>query len=71
MMHHVYTLGNTLTVGGHYLMEETMHLTEFSRLVAHVTNKQGTNAWHPGFMRTLARMIMALVVRSPTTGMFL
>ena len=67
-MHHVYTLGNTLAIGGHFLMEEMMHLTEWCRMVAHVIEQQGTNAVHPGMMRALSRMVMALAVRSPIIG---
>ena len=63
-MHQVYTLGNTLTLGGHFLTEDTMHLTEWCRLVAHTTNSQGTNALHPGFMRVLARMVISLALRT-------
>lgn len=66
----MYTLGNTITVGGHFLHEDTMHLTEWCRLVAHTTQQQGTNAIHPGFMRAISRMIMAMIIRSPMKGMF-
>lgn len=66
-MHQVYTLGNTITLGGHFLTDQTMHLTEWCRLVAHTTKLQGTNATHPGFMRVLARMVIALALRTKTS----
>lgn len=55
-------------IGGHFLTFETLHLTEWNRLVAHVTQRVGTNNDHTGVQKTLARMMIALAIQGPTKG---
>lgn len=67
--HSVYTLENTITMGGHFIVEEAMHLMEWARLVSHATDRVATNDVHVGILRTLGRMMIAMTTRGGTTGM--
>ena len=68
VIHQVYTVYHTIMPGGHFLLMDTMHLTEWSRLTSVATKSAATNAEHPGFLRNMARMLIALVVRREQTG---
>ena len=67
-MHQVYTLEKAIMIGGHFLTFETPYLTEWNQLVAHVTEHVGTNNDHTGVQKTLAHMMIALVIQRPTKG---
>jgi hypothetical protein len=56
--HAVYTATPSFTSGGHFLMYDTMHLTEFSRAFDSSHSEQSTNANHQ-VDRILARLTLA------------
>ena len=68
MLHHVLTLENSITQGGHMFMRDAMHLTEWTRILSHVCQRAGTNDLHPGIQRTLGRMMIATSLLGPTEG---
>ncbi|KAI0686293.1 hypothetical protein BC835DRAFT_1309611 [Cytidiella melzeri] len=65
ILHQVYTLENAIVTGGHFLMMETMHLTEMTRVCAVLTNQRSTNATHPGTIRLLGRLVFYLAYEKP------
>jgi hypothetical protein len=66
--HEVYTPVKTLASGGHFLTYDTLHLTRLSRNFDHKMGRYATNAEHPGIIRTLCRMVLAL--QQKKQGMF-
>ena len=70
MPHHVLTLENSITRGGHMFMRDAMHLTEWTRILSHVCQRAGTNDLHPAVQRTLGRMMIATALIGPKEGKF-
>ena len=68
MMHMVYTLENSITIGGHFLSFNSLHLTEWTRLQSHLTERSATNALHPGVQRTLARIMLWVAHTQPSNS---
>jgi hypothetical protein len=68
ILHHVYTLENSIFTGGHFLNWDCMHHTELARIFAVVSKQTGTNASHPGVIRLLSRMAFALAWDSPRSS---
>lgn len=64
--HMVYTPVPTVMSGGHFLAYDTMHLTEFALVFDlgldqnRVRRVEATNALHPGVLRSVYRMAIAL-----------
>ncbi|KAI6117769.1 hypothetical protein EV401DRAFT_2072319 [Pisolithus croceorrhizus] len=62
--HMVYTPVPTVMSGGHFLTYETMHLTEMALTLDFGLGKEdiqhATNALHPGTLRKVYRMVIAL-----------
>lgn len=67
-IHRVYTLANSIFTGGHFFMLDGMHLTEMTRACIAATNQVATNAVHPGCVRTLCRIVLALLFNNHETG---
>lgn len=71
----VYTPMPTVMSGGHFLCYDTMHLTEFSLTFDLGLDQkgeqrlQGSNALHPGVLRKVYRMALALPDVSKTRCM--
>ncbi|KAI0682480.1 hypothetical protein BC835DRAFT_1311501 [Cytidiella melzeri] len=59
-VHQVYTLDNSIFVGGHFLMLDAMHLTELTRASAALNAQAATNASHPGVLRLLTRIVICI-----------
>ena len=57
--HAVYTATPSFTSGGHFMMYDTMHLTEFSRAFDSSHSEHSTNSNHQ-VDRSLARLTLAL-----------
>lgn len=68
IFHQVYTVEKSLAIGGHFVLEDAMHLTEWCRYALHKEQGSGTNAYHSGMKRVFARHIMAIAERGPTKG---
>lgn len=68
LIHTVYTLEKTITLGGHFLLLEAMHLTEWNRLLTQVTGRVGTNNTHTSVQKTLARLMINIALRGPARG---
>ncbi|KAI0043542.1 hypothetical protein FA95DRAFT_1609321 [Auriscalpium vulgare] len=64
LWHWVYTPVNTIMRGGHFLMYDSMHLTQWSRFLDVMQGEHNTNADHVAMRRILAQMTMAL----PSSG---
>lgn len=66
--HMVYTPQPTIMSGGHFLSYDTMHLTEFwlcfdlGRDVKWRSRAHASNSSHPGMLRKVYRMVMALPI---------
>ena len=67
--HAVYTATASNTDGGHFMMYDTLHLTEFSRAFDHKYSKYSTNANHQ-VDRILSRLTLALPVTSQTRSQY-
>lgn len=59
----VYTIENSVTLGGHFLLQDALHLTEWSRKMSHLTQNVGTNNQHPVILRNLCRMMIWIACR--------
>jgi hypothetical protein len=66
--HHVYTLEDSIMIGGHFTMEDTLHLTEWSRFCVQQTMGVGTNAFHPSAKRIYTRLVFALAFQKRQTS---
>ncbi|KAI0697276.1 hypothetical protein BC835DRAFT_1413809 [Cytidiella melzeri] len=60
-VHQVYTLDNSICTGGHFLMLDSMHLTEITRIGAVITKQTATNASHPSVIRLLSRITIGIL----------
>ena len=64
----VYTVMPTVMSGGHMYLYDTMHLTEFALVFDYGLDRKGdrrpeaSNATHPGFLRQVYRMAIAIPV---------
>ena len=56
--HQVYTPERTITVGGHFIPFDCMHLAEWSRRETQLEGGAGTNAYHISMLRVFSRMMM-------------
>ena len=68
--HHVVTLAKSIAMGGHFLMYDTMHLTEWTRRWIHEARGAGTNTYHGSTVRILANMVIAWAVRGTKQGVY-
>ena len=59
LFHQVYTPENAITVGGHFVLEDALHLTAWSRLCTHRLRGDGTNAYHDSMVRVFSRIAIA------------
>ncbi|KAI0345726.1 hypothetical protein BDW22DRAFT_1343038 [Trametopsis cervina] len=64
-IHHVYTLENSIFLGGHFLMKESMHITELCHAHAALSKQENTNASHSSVTRLMACMVLTLAFQSP------
>lgn len=69
LIHTVYTLEDTVTLGGHFLLFDAMHLTEWNRMLTQVTDRVGTNNTHTSIQKNLARIMIDLAFQGPREGM--
>ncbi|KAI0699970.1 hypothetical protein BC835DRAFT_1412314 [Cytidiella melzeri] len=60
-VHQAYTLDNSICTGGHFLMLDSMHLTEITRIGAVITKQTATNASHPSVIRLLSRITIGIL----------
>ncbi|KAI0692834.1 hypothetical protein BC835DRAFT_1306988 [Cytidiella melzeri] len=60
-VHQVYTLDNSICTGGHFLMLDSMHLTEITRIGAVITKQTATNASHPSVIWLLSRITIGIL----------
>ena len=67
-MHAVFTPTKSITLGGHFFLRDAMHLTEFSRRLAHVTERKGTNNVHHSIRWLLCRMLLHIAMSGPVEG---
>lgn len=68
MIRQFYTVGNTVAIGGRFLQENTMHLTEWTRLVACISSSDDQAARYATLRRNIYRIVLAIAARSPTNG---
>ena len=63
LFHLVYTPVKTIAIGGHFLSEDTMHLTLISRLLVSENEGQATNGYLEETLRSIAHLLLASVER--------
>ena len=61
-LHAVYTPIAGFCKGGSFFCMDTMHLTELSRFVDHMSGKFVTNQSHTSTQETLCRLVMGLPI---------
>jgi hypothetical protein len=59
----VYTLSQKIAVGGHFYMDDSMHLSYWSRLALQKACGLGTNAYNESVVRYFSRMVMAIALK--------
>ena len=63
MFHEVFTPEKSVVLGGHFYLENALHLTEWTRWATNKVLGAGTNTYHAGTVRVFARMVMAVAHR--------
>ena len=64
MVHTVYTVERAIALGGHFFMDDAMHLSYWARVALQQADGQGTNAYNEFVVRSFSRMIIAMAKRS-------
>ncbi|EKM48737.1 uncharacterized protein PHACADRAFT_108377 [Phanerochaete carnosa HHB-10118-sp] len=67
VFHQVYTPEKSVAVGGHFVVEEALHLTAWSRFCTTHAQGAGTNAYHDSTIRVFACIMVAAAVRRELT----
>lgn len=61
--HEVYTPDKSVTVGGHFLTYDSLHISEMSRRYDCENPNMVTNQDHPGCQFVLVQMLMGILAR--------